>query len=162
MRGQPTRPVGRALAIVAISSLALAPQSSARANITTNNRDAARTGWYPDQPGLSPAVVGGGSFGQEFSAAVDGQVYAQPVLAGGTLLVATQNNKVYGLDPNTGTQKWVRSLGTPWNTADIGCGDINPHVGVMATPTIDATTSTAYLTNKTYVSGTSGNAVWLM
>jgi hypothetical protein len=161
-RGQANRIVGQALAIIALSSLVFAPQSSAKADVTTNNRDAARTGWYPDQPGLSPAVVGGGSFGQEFSAAVDGQVYAQPVLAGGTLLVATQNNKVYGLDPNTGAQKWVRALGTPWNTADIGCGDINPHVGVMATPTIDPTTNTAYLTNKTYVSGTSGNAMWLM
>ncbi|MDQ1460364.1 MAG: hypothetical protein QOI08_1848, partial [Actinomycetota bacterium] len=101
-RGQANRIVGQALAIIALSSLVFAPQSSAKADVTTNNRDAARTGWYPDQPGLSPAVVGGGSFGQEFSAAVDGQVYAQPVLAGGTLLVATQNNKVYGLDPNTG------------------------------------------------------------
>ncbi|MDQ1381853.1 MAG: hypothetical protein QOJ71_2572 [Actinomycetota bacterium] len=161
-RGQPKRRVGRALAIVAMSSLVFAPQSSAKADVTTNNHDAARTGWYPDQPGLSPAVVGGGSFGQEFSAVVDGQVYAQPVLAGGTLLVATQNNKVYGLDPNTGAQRWVRALGTPWNTADIGCGDVNPHVGVMSTPTVDLTTSTAYLTNKTYVNGTSGTAMWLM
>ncbi len=160
-RRQPKRLIGRTLAIVAMYSLAFTVQTSANADVTTNNHDAARTGWYPDQSGLSPAVVSA-SFGQEFSAAVDGQVYAQPVLADGTLVVATQNNNVYGLDPNTGAQKWVRSLGTPWNTADIGCGDVNPHVGVMATPTIDPATHTAYLTNKTYVSGTSGNAMWLM
>ena len=51
-RGQPKRLVGRALAMVAMSSLVFAPQTSAKADVTTNNRDAARTGWYPDQPGL--------------------------------------------------------------------------------------------------------------
>jgi len=37
-----------------------------------------------------------------WSSTVDGSVYAQPLLDNGTLLVATENNKVYGLDPSTG------------------------------------------------------------
>ena len=47
---------------------------------------------------------------------VEGQVYAQPLLGDGTVLVATENNKVYGLDPATGAQKWTTplNLGTPW------------------------------------------------
>ena len=93
---------------------------------------------------------------------VNGQVYAQPLLENGTLLVATETNHVYGLDPATGTAKWSASLGTPWNPADIGCGDLTPSIGVTSTPVIDTATNTAYLTHKTYVSGTSGPAAWYM
>ena len=85
----------------------------------------ARTGWYPDEQQISPSVVNGSSFGQLWSATVDGQVYAQPLLStDGTLVVATENDKVYGLDAGTGTQLWKKDLGTPWNPGDIGCGDI--------------------------------------
>ena len=101
-----------------------------------------------------------GTFGQLWSAPVDGQVYAQPLLsASGTLIVATENDKVYGLDPATGVQQWMHDLGMPWNPADIGCGDIGPSIGTTATPVIDSSTNTVYLTHKTYVSGT---AAWFM
>jgi hypothetical protein len=108
--------------------------------------------------------VSGGTFGQLWSATVDGQVYAQPLLANGTLLVATENNKVYGLNPATGAAKWAAplNLGTPWRAADIGCGDLTPNIGVTATPVIDAATNTAYMTHKTYASGTSGPAAYYM
>ena len=91
---------------------------------------------------------------------VNGQVYAQPLLSpSGTLIVATENDKVYGLNPATGAQQWINDLGTPWNPADIGCGDIAPSIGTTATPVIDPSTNTVYLTHKTYVSGT---AAWFM
>ncbi len=128
----------------------------------TNAGDDGRTGWYPNETSLTPALVQGGTFGQEWSASVNGQVYAQPLLENGTLLVATETNHVYGLDPASGTAKWSASLGTPWNPADIGCGDLTPSIGVTSTPVIDTTTNTAYLTHKTYLSGTSGPAAWYM
>ena len=122
------------------------------------------TGWYPDQSSLTPQLVSGGTFGQLWSATVDGQVYAQPLLANGTLLAVTENNKVYGLNPATGASKWAAplNLGTPWKAADIGCGDLAPNIGVTATPVIDAATNTAYMTHKTYASGTSGPARYYM
>ena len=49
-----------------------------------NSTNLLRNGWYPDEPTLSPATVTGGNFGQLFNASVDGQVYAQPVIAKGT------------------------------------------------------------------------------
>jgi iron transport multicopper oxidase len=130
----------------------------------TNAGDDLRTGWYPNQPSITPQLVSGGTFGQMWSANVEGQVYAQPLLANGMLFVATENNKVYGLDPTTGALKWSKplNLGTPWNPADIGCGDLTPSIGVSSTPVIDPTTNTAYLTHKTYASGTSGPARWYM
>src|SRR5207253_307160 len=79
------------------------------------------------------------------------------------LLVATENDKVYGLNPSTGALLWgPLSLGAPWKAADIGCGDLTPNIGVTATPVIDPATNTAYLTHKTYASGTSGTARWYM
>ncbi len=143
-------------------TLAVAGQSSA--SIVTNAGDDLRTGWYPESSSLTPQLVSGGTFGQLWSANVEGQVYAQPLLANGTLLVATEQNDVYGLDPSTGALKWPHALnlGTPWNPSDVGCGDLTPWVGVTSTPVIDTATNTAYLTHKTYVSGTSGPARWYM
>jgi hypothetical protein len=133
----------------------------ARPDVVTNNRDTLRTGWYPNQPGLSPSKVTRTSFGPLFAAAVDGQVYAQPLVSQGTLIVATENNNVYGLAAGTGVQKWTRNLGVPW-TVNIACPDLTPVIGVTSTPVIDAATNTAYLVNKTYASGTSGPAAWWM
>ena len=50
---------------------------------------------------------------------------------------------------------------TPWNPR-IGCADLTPSIGVTSTPVIDTATNIAYLTHKTYVSGTTGPARWYM
>ncbi|HEV2922767.1 MAG TPA: choice-of-anchor D domain-containing protein, partial [Solirubrobacteraceae bacterium] len=160
-----TRALGRlGGALLLAAAIVLAAATSALASGITNAGDDLRDGWYPDEPSLTPQLVSGGSFGQLWSTTVDGQVYAQPLLANGTLLVATENNKVYGLDPATGAARWASplNLGTPWKAADIGCGDLTPNIGVTATPVIDPATNTAYLTHKTYVSGSSGPARWFM
>src|SRR4051794_34400171 len=100
-------------ALAALLTCAVA--SPAGAAGITNNSDDLRTGWYPGQASLSPQLVSGGTFGRLFDTAVVGQVYAQPLVAAGTLLVATEYNRVYGLDPGTGAKRWERDLGTPWN-----------------------------------------------
>ena len=81
------------------------------ADETTVSQDTYRTGWDQSEPGLSPANVASSDFGQIFSTPVDGQVYAQPIIAGGTLVAATENNKVYGLNPATGAISWTDDLG---------------------------------------------------
>jgi iron transport multicopper oxidase len=144
--------------IAVAASLVLA--GAALAGGVTNAGDDLRTGWYPDEGAITPQLVSGGTFGQLWSASVNGQVYAQPLLSpSGTLIVATENDKVYGLNPATGAQQWINDLGTPWDPADVGCGDITPSIGTTATPVIDPSTNTVYLTRKTYVSG---NAAWFM
>jgi hypothetical protein len=149
--------------VLAAALLAAVLAASAAASGITNSGDDLRDGWYPEQSSLTPQLVSGGTFGQLWSASVNGEVYGQPLLDGETLLVATENNEVYGLDPATGAQRWpALNLGTPWNPADIHCGDLTPSIGVTATPVIDTSTNTAYLTHKTYVSGSSGPARWYM
>ncbi|HEY2398537.1 MAG TPA: choice-of-anchor D domain-containing protein [Solirubrobacteraceae bacterium] len=150
------------LVILLLAALASAGQALAEG--ITNSGDDLRDGWYPEQSSLTPQLVSGGTFGQLWSTNVEGSVYAQPLLYNGTLLVATEKNKVYGLDPATGSVRWSSTLsfGTPWNPADIGCADLTPNIGVTATPVIDPSTNTAYMTHKTYASGSSGVARWYM
>jgi hypothetical protein len=140
----------------------LAAAGSAFGSGITNSGDDLRTGWYPDEASITPQLVSGGTFGQLWSTPVSGQVYAQPLLANGALVVATENNDIYSLDPASGAQNWSKTLGTPWNASDIGCEDLAPTIGVTATPVIDPATNTAYLTHKTYVSGHAGAARWYM
>ena len=73
------------------------PPGSAQASGITNSSEDLRTGWYPGESTITPGLVSGGTFGQEWSASVEGQVYAQPLLDENTLLVATEKNHVYGL-----------------------------------------------------------------
>jgi glucose dehydrogenase len=98
--------------LVVACTFALA--SPARADVTTNNLGTMRVGWYSNQAGLAPSAVTASSFGALFTAAVNGQVYAQPLVSKGILLVATEKNNVYGLAAGTGVQQWTRNLGVPW------------------------------------------------
>src|SRR5262245_9939311 len=140
-----------------LALIALAAAGLAGAEGITNAGDDLRDGWYPEQTTLTPQLVTGGTFGQLWSVTVEGQVYAQPLVDNGNLLIATENNKVYDLNPATGAMRWTEPLylGTPWSPADISCGDLTPSIGVTATPVIDPSTNIAYMTHKTYVSGTS-------
>ena len=149
---------------LAVIVLVLVLAGSAVAAGITNSGDDLRDGWYPEASSLTPELVSGGTFGQLWSASVEGQVYAQPLLANGTLLVATEDNMVYGLDPSTGALQWPAplNLGVPWNPGDIGCGDLTPKIGVTSTPVVDPATDIAYLTHKTYASGSSGPAKYYM
>src|SRR5690242_64643 len=96
--------IGAAVAVLLCSSAA------AFASGVTNSSEDLRTGWYPSESAITPSVVSGGTFGQEWSANVTGQVYAQPLLDENTVLVATENNRVYGLEPATGKQQWATTL----------------------------------------------------
>jgi Bacterial lectin/Abnormal spindle-like microcephaly-assoc'd, ASPM-SPD-2-Hydin/PQQ-like domain len=114
----------------------------------TVSMNAMRTGWDAGQPQLAPGQVGAADFGQIFATAVDGQVYAQPVVAGDTVVVATENSNVYGIHAVTGAVVWSRSLGAPWPASAIGCGDLVPNIGVTSAPVYDAPSGLVYLTAK--------------
>jgi iron transport multicopper oxidase len=123
----------------------------------TGAGDDLRSGWYSAESALAPAVVAGATFHQLFSATVNGQVYAQPLVTDdGLLVIATETNDIYGFDAESGAQRWTRNLRAPFNASDIGCNDLVPTVGVTGTPVIDSTTNTAYLYSKGYLNGTSG------
>jgi hypothetical protein len=123
-------------------------------DVTTVSQNTLRDGWDPNEPGLSPATVGGGSFGQLFATHVDAQVYAQPLIVdqptggGGPttdVIVATENNTVYSLNGTTGAVQWTSHLDSPWLSSVNKCGDINPLIGITSTPVYDPASQTLYV-----------------
>jgi len=157
------------LLVVFSGPVAAGMAASAPAGATTSATDGAtlgadnyRSGWYPDQTNLSPSLVSGGTFGQLFDSSVNGEVYGQPLVDDGQLLVDTENNYAYGLDPVTGTILWTRQFGAPVLASAIACADLTPTFGVTSTPVVDQSTNVEYLVDNEYVSGDSGPTAYYM
>lgn len=124
-------------------SLQHGPAGIARADDVTASQDYLRTGWDPSEPALTPAAVHGGKFQQLFSTPVNGQVYGQPLVVGPTVIVATENDWVYGLNAATGAVRWSVSLGTPYPIS--WCTDLQPNIGVTGAPVYDPANGNVYL-----------------
>jgi hypothetical protein len=70
------------------------------------------------------------------SPALDGAMYAEPLIDGNHVIVATENNSLYAFSAVTGSRVWGPiNLGAP-RTANFPCGDIKP-LGITGTPVID-------------------------
>ena len=72
------------------------------------------------------------------------------------MLVNTENNYAYGLDPVSGAILWTRQFGSPPLASQIGCADLTPTMGITGTPVVDQATETEYVMDDQYVSGDSG------
>lgn len=133
---------------IGVSGLTGPFPAHAHADVVTVSNDPGRTGWDRDEPHLSPGAVNGSDFGQLFSTALTGQIYAQPLVVGSTVVVATEENHVYGLDSETGAVKWSTYLGPSWPASTVGCGDLTPDIGVTSTPVYDPASGDLYVTAK--------------
>lgn len=100
--------------------------------------DPARSGNQPDFPALS------GPLSVAWSAALDGAVYAEPLVLGGRIIAVTENDSAYAIDPTTGTVLWRSHLGTPVPRSTLPCGDIDP-LGITGTPAFDQATDSLFL-----------------
>jgi outer membrane protein assembly factor BamB len=88
-----------------------------------------RTGYVA---GLPPAR----GLAVAWSARLDGAVYGQPLVIGHTVIAATENDSVYGLDRSTGRVRWRARVGTALPLAREPCGNIDP-TGITSTPVYD-------------------------
>jgi outer membrane protein assembly factor BamB len=77
------------------------------------------------------------------SLTLDGQVYAQPLVVGSRIIIATENDTVYSLNAADGVIIWQRHLGAPVPGSSLPCGDVDP-VGITGTPVVDARTDRIY------------------
>ncbi|MDQ6614098.1 MAG: PQQ-binding-like beta-propeller repeat protein [Actinomycetota bacterium] len=105
-------------------------------NWTTYQHDAQRTGVDPSQAPVASVSAGW------TSAALDGQVFAQPLEVAGRVLVATEGNSVYSLNTGDGSVAWQKNLGPAVSSSGFPCGDINP-IGITGTPVVDTTNGVA-------------------
>jgi outer membrane protein assembly factor BamB len=99
--------------------------------------DPARTGLSASMPPVTsaPKVVS--------SIKLDGAVYASPIAVGGVIVVATENDSIYGFNP-AGQQLWHVSVGSPSPAYQRPCGDIDP-LGITSTPVYSAQTGLVHL-----------------
>jgi outer membrane protein assembly factor BamB len=70
-----------------------------------------------------------------WTATVDGAVYAQPLIVGATVIIATENDTVYALNATTGAVRWSRHLAAPVPSG-LPCGNVDPS-GITGTPVAD-------------------------
>lgn len=77
------------------------------------------------------------------SSPLDGDIYAEPLVAQSMVFVATENNTIYSLDAATGKVIWRTNLGSPVPLSDLPCGNIDP-TGITGTPVIDMRTKTIF------------------
>ncbi|MFM2124694.1 MAG: hypothetical protein RL328_1145 [Acidobacteriota bacterium] len=138
-------------------TLALCGSLFAQVSVLTEGYDANRTQANLHETILNPSNVDPAHFGRLFTRKVDSSVYARPLIVSGleingakhnVLFIATMGNSVYAFDaddPQNSKTYWRRQLGEP----SAGNGWIGPEtVGILATPVIDAESSTLYVVTK--------------
>lgn len=123
--------------------------TAALADDVTASQNLLRDGWDSSEPNLSPSTVQTFSPAPQWNFTVDGDVYAQPLVLGSTVIVATESDWVYGLNAGTGAQLWATRLGSAYPIASDptfkGCTDLVPNIGVTGTPAYDSTTGDIYM-----------------
>jgi polyvinyl alcohol dehydrogenase (cytochrome) len=97
--------------------------------------NALRSGVGRSEIGVSSTAAAGPLHKQWATPSLDGAVYGEPLVAGGCLFVATENNSVYAFSAVTGALRWYTHLAAPV-TAGLPCGDISPS-GITGTPVLD-------------------------
>ncbi len=105
---------------------------------TTYHRDPGRSGDDPDaiEP-IAPLTAWQ-------TPSLGAPIWGQPLVLGSRVYVATVGDEVYALNAVTGAVEWERSAGTPVPASELPCGDVEPTVGIVGTPVIDAKEQVLY------------------
>src|SRR6266496_2610758 len=103
---------------------------------TTYHHDNSRAGYEAGAPDPQRLT-------QAWKVHLDGAVYAEPLVIGGHVLVATENDSLYSLDARTGQVLWRTNVGTPMPLSQLPCGNIDP-LGITGTPVYDPATNLVF------------------
>jgi polyvinyl alcohol dehydrogenase (cytochrome) len=118
------------------------PITEAATDWPTYHHDNARTGTAPGIPAV------GTTLRQAWQAKLDGAVYGQPLVVGGRILAATENDTVYALSPANGAVLWSTHVGSPQPRSGLPCGDIDP-LGITGTMAYDQVTGLVFAVAET-------------
>jgi hypothetical protein len=174
--------LGFGILLLAFSTVPLAAQMCPTGTVcvTTWHNDNGRTGQNLGEGTLLYSNLSTSNFGQLCSAALDGQVYSQPLVvthvpvaqsfAERVVYVVTQNDTLYAIDgtPSAGNTKCavlasvsLLQFLTPSGQTAMPCGEIgdkncdtiSPTVGILGTPVINVSgsSSTMYVVTETYL-----------
>ena len=103
----------------------------------------------PGRTGVAAGLPEAGRLTRRWTASLDGAVYGQPLVVGGMVIAATENDSVYALSKGTGKVRWSSHLGTPVPQSQLhGCGDIFP-LGITGTPVYDKGNGLVYAVAET-------------
>jgi hypothetical protein len=99
--------------------------------------------------GIGPRLPTAGKLTHSWTARLDGAVYGQPLVVGGDVIAATENDSVYAISRATGKTVWRAHVGTPVPRSALhGCGDIFP-LGITGTPIYDQGNGLVYAVAET-------------
>lgn len=104
------------------------PGKGSRADWPTFGRTA-------DRSGVSVSTPSMGKVRRSWTRKVDGAAYAQPLIVGSEVIVATENDTVYALNAANGKVSWSHHLASPV-TSGLPCGNVSPS-GITGTPAAD-------------------------
>jgi outer membrane protein assembly factor BamB len=142
-------------AVATGASTTTAPRATSTGALTTYAYDNARSGHDLVDP-----LVKGLSASPSWDASLDGAVYGQPLVYGGFVYVATENDSIYAINAKNGNMLWRAHVGNSVSVSVVdtaptlsgGCGDIDP-LGFTGTPVIDPSTKVLYAVEETFTGG---------
>ncbi len=147
-------------AVCAVSDAGVAssatPQAGSTGSLTTYAWGNGRSGDDTADPAITSVAATA-----TWDDSLDGSVYGQPLVYGGDVYVATENDSIYALSATTGHVAWRVHVGSaaPLSIVDAaptlsgGCGDIDP-LGITGTPVIDTKASELFAVEETVLGGT--------
>jgi outer membrane protein assembly factor BamB len=109
------------------------------------NQNSARTG-------VAAGLPQAGRLTRRWNTHLDGAVYGQPLVVGGLVIAATENDTVYALNRSTGKVAWHSHVGTPVQQGQLSCGNIFP-LGITGTPIYEQGNGLVYAVAEMSVNG---------
>ena len=117
------------------------PPAPAPGDWPTFGHDSTRSGAATGVPSPGTPSVG-------WRRALDGAVYAQPLIIGSRVIAATENGSLYALNAATGAVIWRTHIADAVSSSDLPCGDISP-LGITGTPVYDRASGRVFAVTET-------------
>jgi hypothetical protein len=128
----------RLTAVLLLAAAALVPgraEAASAADWTQYHGDIHHSGY-------ASAVQPPGAVKVSWTKRLDAAVYASPIVAESVVVVATENNTLYGFS-RSGTLLWTHHDLRPVPQSSLPCGNIDP-LGITGTPAYDAASHRVY------------------